>query len=194
MSFESQKDDTEHHDIFSNIGLDMIDYNSKYRRCRGTLSQVIKSLEDMNRRLNEPINDYQKNIYPMIQSQARIVINKYNELLANVLVDDYYVFGRYLNGYHNNGSRRKTFTRHEQKTYESSEYKETLKSIRDRARHIQVDCMKKCNSGKYTNRETFERMVIFCSKITSLINERFNEWDRFIGDIQKHETINKNTS
>lgn len=194
MILESQKDEDKHHDIFKNIGLDMIDYNSKYRRCRGTLSQIIKSLVDMDRRLNEPKNDYQKSIYPMIQIQARIVIKKYNELLDNVLLEDYYVFGRYLNGYNNDGSRRKTFTRHEQKTYEMSEYKETLKSIRDRARHIQVDCMKKCNGGKYANRETFERMIIFCGKITSHINERFEEWDGFIDDARKRNIIIKNTS
>ena len=156
---------------FTNIGLDVVLFDRKFSRCQGTVSQIVKSLEDMIERLSKPENEYQNGLYPQIQKECRLIVQKYNDLLNNVNKNDYYVFGFYLNGPKNNGKRKATTTRHERKSYGVSEYKETIKSINDRLRHIKIDCKRKCHDSTRNNHDVFKQVIQFCDEYHQVIEK-----------------------
>jgi hypothetical protein len=187
---------------FSNIGLDVVQFNRSFSRNRGTLSQIVKSLEDMRERLSSPSNDYQKELYPVIQEHCKDVIDKYNELLSCIDPSNNSMCGYYLNGPLNNGKRKATTTPHEIKSYGVSEYKESLKSINDRLRHIKFDCQKNIkehtkNDPAY-NTEGFVKMIEFTDLFHKHIIEKLDLWNQFIvkfrGDrgIVAHKVPHKN--
>jgi exonuclease VII small subunit len=174
---------------FDDISLSVVSYNQTFRRKKGALGQIVKSLEDMVARLNEPTNDYQKGLYPEIQSKCKHLVDRYNELVSNVNKDDYSLVGYYLNGPRNNGSRRATRTRHEFKTYGTSEYKETLKSLNDRLRHIKNDCNRKRRDENRDDRDSLERLVAFCDTYHEDVNRCLQEWDEFIVKFREEKGI-----
>lgn len=205
---------------YHNICLDVIVYNRTFTRNRGTLSQIVKSLQDMKERLSEPSNQYQKGLYPHIQKECDTTVQKYNEMVQNVQPSDYCIFGFYLNGPRNDGKRKPTNTSHEMKSYGVSEFKETVKSMNDRLRHIKTDCAKKIqeinqldsnHSDNNTNitsvkndnidgtyntsnvREGFTRMINFCDQYHHFLVDRLNEWDGFIVEFRKSNGVTKET-
>lgn len=193
METKQTENTTINNTVFTDISLDTVssDFKRTYTRNRGTLGQLVYSLNDMIDRLNEPSNDYQMTLYPKIQSECKVTVNEYNRLLATVNSDDYYVFGYYLNGSRNNGKRKATTSYYEKKSYGVSEYKETLKSINDRLRHIKYDSLRKCRDSTRTNQEVFQRLVVFCDDYHKVINERLETWGLFITELRNKNGIVK---
>jgi len=179
--------------VFTDISLNNVstDYKRTYTRNRGTLGQLVYSLDDMIDRLNEPSNAYQNTLYPKIQGECKLSVSEYNRLLDTIQSDDYYVAGYYLNGSRNNGKRKPTTSYYEKKSYGVSEYKETLKSINDRLRHIKYDCLRKCRDTTRTNQEVFQRLVVFCDEYHKVINERLEAWGEFITELRNTNGIVK---
>lgn len=179
--------------VFTDISLNNVstDYKRTYTRNRGTLGQLVYSLDDMIERLNEPSNSYQTMLYPKIQGECKLSVSEYNRLLTTIQSDDYYVAGYYLNGSRNNGKRKPTTSYYEKKSYGVSEYKETLKSINDRLRHIKYDCLRKCRDTTRTNQEVFQRLVVFCDEYHKVINERLEVWGEFITELRNTNGIVK---
>lgn len=169
---------------FNDISLNVVLYNKAYSRNRGTLSQIIMSLTDMSNRLTSPVNDYQKELYPFIQGECKKLVDRYNELLSTVDKADYAVFGYYLNGPKNNGKRKMTTTQHERKSYSASEYKETLRSVSDRLRHIKHNCQKKYEENK---NEVYVRMSDFCDSFSKCVGDSLEHWDKMV---QQFRTTN----
>jgi hypothetical protein len=166
---------------FQDITLNVVSFDRNFSRNRGTLSQIIKSLVDMSERLGSPTNEYQKGLYPHIQSECGELVDQYNKLVKNIDPQDNNVFGYYLNGPQNNGKRKAISTYHEQKKYSMSEFKETLKSINDRLRHIKFDCKRKIDTAKDNDgTDTFNRVVTFCDDYYNVVKERTTSWDDFI--------------
>lgn len=174
---------------YDNIGLDVVNYDRTFSRNRGTLSQNVKSLEDMYDRLAEPFNDYQKGLYPHIQQECKLLVAEYNKLVDQIDPKHYSVHGYYLNGPHNNGKRKATTTRYEKKSYGVSEYKETLKSIDDRLRHIKIDCLRKvrCDGEDFN---ALEGMIDFCDAYHEKIGTFLQRWDVFITNYRQNSGIN----
>lgn len=168
----------------NDIGLNVVLFNRIFSRNRGTLSQIVKSLSDMYDRLSTPVNEYQKILYPHIQQECLLCVDEYTKLVNSIDKNDYNVFGFYLNGPYNNGRRKITSTIHEQKSYGVSEYKETLRSINDRLRHIKTDCFRKnklqTHIGSINTNTVFNRIIIFCDSYHKIIVDRLNEWTTFI--------------
>src|SRR5258705_184412 len=125
----------------------------------------------MNDRLTNPTNDYQSGLYPHIQQACQQVVDSYITLMDTIDKEDYSVFGYYLNGPRNNGKRRNTTTRHEQKSYGVSEYKETLKSIDDRLRHIKNDCIRKTHDSTRNDHDVFNKVITFCDEYHKIVIE-----------------------
>lgn len=169
---------------FDDISLNVVLYNRAYSRNKGTISQIIRSLVDMSERLLKPDNEYQTKLYPHIINECKSIVDKYNELLHTINPIDNRLFGYYLNGPLNNGKRKGTTTRHEYKSYGVSEFKETLKSIDDRLRHIKKDCNVKKRDATITDNETFNRIVEFCDAYHLFINDKLKGWDEFIRTIR----------
>lgn len=176
---------------FEKIGLDVVSFNRTFCRNRGTLSQMVKSFEDMSDRLSEPLNDYQKGLYPQIQSECKKIVESYSQLLSTVDPADNYVFGFYINGPSNDGKRKATTTAHEQKSYGVSEYKETLKSTNDRLRHIKIDCQRKLKESTRNNQDVFQRMIDFCDAYHQTVDSHLVAWDTFIAQFRQDNNINK---
>lgn len=174
---------------FDNITLDVVTFNRTFCRNRGTLSQIVKSFSDMKTRLEAPSNEYQKGLYPHIQSECDSVVNEYVSLVGSINPSDNYVFGFYLNGPNNDGKRKATTTPHELKTYGVSEFKETLRSVNDRLRHIKLTCQKKVNESTRVDNEVFERMVKFCDDFHTIIDEKLTRWNDFIDNFRKANGI-----
>jgi exonuclease VII small subunit len=174
---------------YDDISLDSIPYNRSFMRNRGTLSQIVISLMDMKQRLSEPMNEYQKGLYPQIQDLCDQIVQNYNQLLHTIDPMDHRVFGFYLNGPRNDGKRKPTNTSHELKSYGVSEFKETIKSLNDRLRHIKNDCMKK-NEIQESDSEVYVRIIKFCDQFHHVLVDKLNQWDAFI--IQFRETNGKN--
>ncbi|VBB18530.1 hypothetical protein YASMINEVIRUS_993 [Yasminevirus sp. GU-2018] len=165
---------------FDDISLAVVSFNRIFSRNRGTLSQVVKSLSDMHDRLVDPINDYQKGLYPQIRQESVSLVASYERLVSAVDKADYSVFGYYLNGPQNNGKRRTTTTKQEQKSYGVSEYQETLKSIDDRLRHIKIDCIRKTRDTTRTDQDIFERVIKFCDEYHKIVTENLAQWKSFM--------------
>jgi len=176
---------------FDKIDLSVVSYDRKFSRNRGTLSQIVKSLEDMISRLETPTNDYQKGLYPHIQGECKTLVEFYVNKINNVSKTDYETFGYYLNGPKNNGKRKITTTPHEKKSYGVSEFKETLKSINDRLRHIKNNSMTKLTEKDNLNIEPYRNMIIFCDEYHKLIDQKLAEWDKFIGQFRTKNNINQ---
>lgn len=180
---------------FTDISLNIIanDFKRTHIRNRGTLGQLVYSLNDMIERLNNPTNEYQSALYPKIQSECKITVSEYNRLLSTIQTDDYFAIGRYLNGSRNNGKRKPTTTYYEKKSYGVSEYKETLKSMNDRLRHIKYDCLRKVKdtTGTYPNKDTFNRMIVFCDDYHKVVNMRLEEWKTFMDELHTSKGITK---
>lgn len=176
---------------FDNIGLDVVSFNRTFCRNRGTLSQMVKSFTDMADRLSEPMNPYQKGLYPEIQSQCNKIVESYRQLLATVDPQDNYVFGFYVNGPFNDGKRKATTTPHEQKSYGVSEYKETLKSTNDRLRHIKTDCQRKLKENTRNNHDVLLKMIDFCDTYHQTVNSHLVDWDTFIAQFRQDNNIAK---
>lgn len=194
-SKQSDSVNTTHNTVFTDISLTNIatNFKSSYMRNRGTLGQLVYSLDDMVSRLNEPSNEYQSSMYPKIQSECKNIVSEYNRLVNTIQSEDYYVAGYYLNGRMNNGKRKATTTQYEKKSYSVSEYKETLKSINDRLRHIKYDCLRKARDTTRTNHEVFQRMVVFCDEYYQVILGRLDEWNTFITELRNTNGISKKT-
>ncbi len=197
---EHEKPNNQNSISYDKISLDVVTYNRTFTRNRGTLSQIVKSLMDMKDRLSEPINQYQKGLYPQIQKECESTVQKYNELLQKVQISDYPIFGFYLNGPRNDGKRKPTNTSHELKSYGVSEFKETIKSMNDRMRHIKNDCMKKFHDVENPETETsdiptsvFTRMINFCDQYHCVLVDRLNEWDTFIVQFRETNGVTKET-
>lgn len=179
---------------YDDITLNSVLYDSKYMRNRGTLSQCVCSLRDMGSRLNKPTNEYQSLLYPKLTSECKLLVDYYNKLVSAVRKDDNDFFGFYLNGPLNNGKRKATNTLHENKTYFVSEYKETLRTLNDRLRHIKKDCIHKKNSNNDTNvtdLDIVERMITFCDDFHKEVDTRLNEWNEFIQNARTANNIVK---
>merc|ERR1711916_313538 len=91
----------------------------------------------------DPHNAYQTHLYPIICNICDMIVDRYLELIARIPHSDYIVFGSYLNGTNNDGQMKETTIRHERKAYRYSQMKETLKSVKDRLRHILANA-KRC--------------------------------------------------
>ena len=178
------------HVNFNNIGLDVVSFSRTFCRNRGTLSQMVKSFEDMAERLSDPLNEYQKGLYPHIQSECKKIVESYSHLLSTISPDDNYVIGFYVNGPSNDGKRKATATAHEQKSYGVSEYKETLKSTNDRLRHIKIDCQRKLKENTRENHPVFQRMIDFCDTFHQTVNVHLIAWDTFIAQFRQNNNIN----
>lgn len=183
--------DNTNNTVFTDISLDNVapDFKRTYTRNRGTLGQLVYSLNDMIERLNEPMNDYQKILYPKIQTECKTVIETYNTLVSSVQPSDYYVVGYYLNGSRNNGKRKPTTSQYERKSYSVSEYRETLKSMNDRLRHIKYDCIRKSRDTTRTNQEVFQRMIVFCDEYHRMLNTQLDGWKTFIQELHNTNGI-----
>lgn len=179
--------------VFTDISLENIatDFKRTYTRNRGTIGQLVYSLNDMIDRLNQPTNEYQKSLYPKIQSECKLTISEYNKLLYTIQPTDYYVAGHYLNGSRNNGKRKPTTSYYEKKSYGVSEYKETLNSMNDRLRHIKYDCLRKCRetTEPIPNHDVFQRMIVFCDDYHKIINTRLDEWKIFMSELHNSNGI-----
>lgn len=181
----------------SNVSFDVIDlsvvaFDRKFARNRGTLSQIVKSLLDMYDRLSTPFNDYQKTLYPHIQQECQHSVDEYVRLINDIDPNDYFVFGNYLNGSFNNGRRKPTPTIHEQKSYGVSEFKETLKSINDRLRHIKNDCVRR-NKTNIDGSDIYlliDRVIIFCDEYHAVINSQLTNWHAFISHYRTTNNAN----
>ncbi len=175
---------------FSDISLTVVNYDSQYFRNQGTISQIVRSLADMASRLMTPINKYQEDLYPKIRGECQSIVDYYNKLLTPVDAKYYKYFGFYLNGPNNNGKRKPTTTLHERKRYNVSEFKETLKSIDDRLRHIKNDCIRKAKGINDINNnidnigiDTIDhsnRMIVFCDDFHKFIVEKLEVWNNFV--------------
>jgi hypothetical protein len=191
---------------FSNIGLGVVVYDPMYFRNQGTISQIILSLQDMALRLIEPSNKYQEDLYPKIRSECTLMVDYYNQLVGSVDSKYFRYFGFYLNGPNNDGKRKPTTTLHERKRYNVSEFKETLKSVDDRLRHIKNDCIRKSKSidPNLTQDEindtldNINTMIDFCDDYHKFVNDRLHEWNNFVNTSRntnkiEHPVIVKNT-
>ena len=190
---QSEKIMTANKHVFTDIGLDNVatEFKRTYVRNRGTLGQHVYSLNDMIERLDGPTNDYQNTLYPKIQQECKNVVSEYNKLLSTTQKDDYYLLGYYLNGAQNNGKRKAITTHYEKKSYGVSEYKETLKSINDRLRHIKFDCIRKSRDTTRTDQDILQRIVIFCDEYHTIVNNSLEEWNTFITDLRNTNGIIK---
>lgn len=174
---------------FSDISINVVLFERTFSRSRGTVSQIVKSLSDMADRLSTPTNAYQEGLYPHIQKECKTTVEQYNKLIDSIDQNDYYVFGFYLNGPSNDGKRKATTTPHERKSYGVSEYKETLKSVNDRLRHIKIDCIRKSRESAKNNHDVFDRLIEFCDKFHKVINEHLKTWDDFIGEFRNQNGV-----
>jgi hypothetical protein len=189
----TQNTDTKNKTVFTDIGLNNIasDFKITYLRNRGTIGQLVYSLDNMMNRLNNPTNDYQNVLYPKIQSECKNLVDEYNKLVSEVDSGDYYLVGYYLNGSRNNGKRKATSSYYEKKSYSMSEYKETLKSINDRLRHIKRDCLRKTQNTMRQEQEVLERMVVFCDEYHKVIKSHLESWNEFITELRNTNGFTK---
>jgi hypothetical protein len=177
---------------FENIDIGVIEFDAKYIRARGTVSQIVKSLDHMKSKLENPKDDFQKEIYPKMSTLCNQILEKYDNLVQFIYEGDYCEFGHYLNGPSNNGKRKKTTNKNELKTYETSEFLETLRSIDDRLRHIKNNCHKRISistsSTSSTSYRTYsevdiemlKRVIEFCDKYHLFLREKMEDWKQFI--------------
>jgi hypothetical protein len=179
--------------VFTDISLEKItaDFKRTYTRNRGTIGQLVYSLQDMINRLNTPKNDYQVSLYPKIQEECKGIVSEYNRLLTTIKRDDYYLIGYYLNGSRNNGKRKPTTAQYEKKSYGVSEYKETLKSINDRLRHIKYNCVYKARESEAPEQDIYKRMIVFCDEYHKVINACLEEWKLFITTLRSTQGVTK---
>jgi hypothetical protein len=173
---------------YDDISLNVVQFDPKFLRNRGTLSQIIKSFSNMGTRLTtiEPLNDYQKGLYPFIASECTKIVDAYSQLLNSINNEDYSIFGYYINGPYNDGKRKPTTTRHEFKSYVNSEYKESLRSTNDRLRHIKIDCVRKLKE-----KPEFQKIIDFCDEYHKIINTQIEVWDKFITEYRISNNITK---
>ena len=166
---------------FTKIDHTVVRYNRNFTRSRGTLGQIVRSIQDMKDRSQnpDPNNAYQVNLYPEIILMCDKIVNRYLELISKIPHCDYIVFGSYLNGTNNDGQMKETNIRHEQKAYRYSQMKETLKSVRDRLRHILANA-KRCSKDYTRNRENrkiFKRVINFCLQFLSDVESYIATWE-----------------
>lgn len=170
-----------------------VKYNRNYQRCKGTLGQIIKSIEDMKARSSSPTNEYQNKLYPQICDLCDQIVFRYLELLGTILHDDYVIFSRYLNGAYRDGTMRSTKIRHETKIYKYSQMKETLKSVKDRLDRIKKsarNCSKDETRDK-NNRESFVRVIDFCDQYSADVDGYIAQWESIVKNCRLTNSDNK---
>jgi hypothetical protein len=211
ITMNINRSDTRQPVNYDRIDLSVVIFNRIFYRNKGTLSQIVKSLDDMADRLTEPGNDYQKELYPYICKECKKVVETYSKLVDTINPIDNNVFGFYLNGPHNDGQRKATTTTHERKSYGVSEYKETLKSINDRLRHIKIDCQRRVyrNSnpsavGQTTgdspsiiarpsvSNDVLNRLIDFSDQYHKYIDQYMADWDGFIAQFRSTNNVQQN--
>ena len=174
---------------YEKIGLDVVVYDAKFARCRGTLSQLVVSLDDMRKRIasTESQNDYQKVLYTQIQKQCTEVYEKYIQLVNDINPSDYSAFGYYLNGPQNNGKRRATTNFRERKRYENSEFKETIRSVDDRLRHIKNDCIRKVrdSGADGSDNELNNRIIAFTDSLHQFVQTSIEQWNTTVSSARE---------
>ena len=189
---ESESEEREEREVsFDDISLKVVEYNPEYRRTRATVSQLLRAFEDMHKRLNDTENDYQKKLYPYIQQQCKNIPEKYSELLGKIAKEDYNIFGLYLNGSRNNGSRKSTNVRAEMRKFRDSQYKELLRSIDDRLHFTRRDAEKKMRDITRNDSAVFKRYVEFANTFKEFIKNKMAEWRTFVDETRKEFNIEK---
>jgi hypothetical protein len=196
----SQQSNTRQPVNYDRIDLSVVVFDRIFYRNKGTLSQIVKSLDDMANRLTEPENDYQKELYPYICKECKKVVETYTDLVNLIDSNDNNVFGFYLNGPHNNGQRKATTTTHERKSYGVSEYKETLKSINDRLRHIKLDCQRRVHQsinkqpivGPRVSNDILNRLIEFSDQYHKHIDQYMADWNGFIAQFRTTNNVQQN--
>jgi flagellar biosynthesis chaperone FliJ len=183
---------------FSKIDHTVVLYNKNYARSRGSLGQIIRSIEDMKERSQtpDPNNAYQVHLYPTIMDMCDKIVDRYVELISKVPHSEYIVFGHYLNGTNNDGQMKETKIRHEKKAYRYSQMKETLKSVKDRLRHISANarrCSKDITRTK-ENRVIFKRVINFCSQFNSDVEGYIANWEHEVKKCREICSIDQNSS
>lgn len=174
---------------YDDISLNVVSFNRSFIRNQGTVSQVVKSLEDMSSRLTEPQNEYQEGLYPKIRKECDIVVEKYSELVGLIHESNYKLFGYYLNGSRNNGSRRPTRSKNENKKYELSEYKETLNTIDARLRYIKIDCIRKSHDSTRFDQDELQKVIEFSDEFHKFIQVKLTEWSDFLDQFRKERGV-----
>jgi len=178
---------------YLSIGLDVIVYDAKYSRSYGTVGQLVRSLQDMSKRSDEKglekVDDaYHAELHPQIVKQCNEIVEFYEKYVSSIPLEEYSIFGYYLNGSLNNGKRRQTTNKNEKKRYEISKINETLRSIDDRLRHIKYDCIrKKRNEQSSESSVVLENVILFSNLYHKEIRTQLTTWYNFVKDIrEKH--------
>lgn len=76
-----------------------IPYDDKYRLNQGSASQLVRGMTEMVARLTEPINEYQKELYPALRSIVAEFVEKYEQLLTTTNQTEYEISRYNLHGY-----------------------------------------------------------------------------------------------
>jgi hypothetical protein len=177
----SKSQDSDSCPDFTQIDHTAVKYNRNFIRSRGALGQIIRSIADMKVRSQrpEPNNAYQVHLYPIISVMCDKIVDRYLNLISKIPHSDYIVFGSYLNGTNNDGQMKETTIRHEKKAYRYSQMKETLKSVKDRLKHILANskrCSKDITRTK-ENRKIFKRVINFCLQFSSDVEGYIANWE-----------------
>jgi len=175
---------------YLNIGIDVIAYDAKYSRSYGTVGQLVRSLQDMSRRVSEKesADIYHTELHSQIVQQCNELVEVYGKLVSAILPEEYSIFGYYLNGSQNNGKRRQIANKKEMKRYEFSRLTETLRSIDDRLRYIKYDCIRKKQDTQCSEpRTVLDNVILFSDTYHTEIRRQLTTWYDFVKEIrEKH--------
>jgi hypothetical protein len=174
---------------YDTIDLSVVSYNETFMMNKGTLSQIVKSLEVMGeQKVDEEKSDYEKDIIQLVQSGCESVVEKYNSMVEEIDSEDYKLFGYFLNGYKNNGQQSGTKNKNEMKIYKYSNFRASLFCICNRLKFIKLGCLKKMNDITRDDKEQLQRLVDFCDEFFSFIKEQISNWNENVSSLrEKHD-------
>jgi hypothetical protein len=180
---------------FDDISLSHITFNENYRVSKGTASQLVAGLRHMSGRLVEPQNDYQRTIYPLITQFVQRIVTQYETtFLSSTDPIERCVYGTSLNGFHNDGSLRRSVSGRVNRnlTYSYAQFGQLLTLLTGRLRYITSRDASRIRRFQENNTEktSFLKLQYDCQNfLTFLTTEVYDVWRTRLNDARTANNV-----
>lgn len=120
------------------LNLQSVSYSDMYKLNQGSVSQLMRGLQEMVNRLTEPTNDYQRELYPALRNLVEKLTSRYETLLSTSTSDvDRQVRNYNLHGY--NGKIKRSVATKNVKfnlIYKYANFGDYLKTLTQRLNYL----------------------------------------------------------
>lgn len=199
---ENDKANTKNTVEFTSINPNVMKFSEEFRCARSTAGQVVLGLKFLESSVvsQEPSNNYQTELYPLIVKLANEVCEKYMQSFVTGITDNVklQVFGANLNGRFNDGKLKHNIVCKNTKIrdkYKYAQLGQLLSLLYDRLLFISRRDVTKiqryvANVEERTHFETLQNLCAeFCNYLRNDENSVMIQWTTFVNTMRKNNNV-----